>query len=391
MDLVIEPVEGKPGRARFVDCGRRMARGVPHSVPQLRGEQLSLVDPARNPFFDHADAQLFVAREANRDVGRISAHIDRLALDQPAEQGLGPGTGFFGYFDAESEPVARALLDRAEEWLAARGMRRALGPVSLSIWEEPGLLVRGHDHSPTVMMGHHPPHYAGWIEGAGYARAKTLQTWEVDISLPFPPIIDRVAEAGKRNRRLTMRPPDMARFPDEIAIVVDILNDAWSNNWGFVPFTPAEIADAGKKLKPIVKPRLNRIVELDGEPIAFMIVLPDLNEALARIDGRLLPFGWARLLAWLRRPAARTVRVPLMGVRRAHQNSRLASQIAMMMIADIRRQAVDWLGATRAEIGWILDDNAGMLAIAEAIGARVNREYAIYAKPLAEPASPASG
>ena len=396
MNVAIEPVEGKAGRARFVDLGRRMAAGVPHAVPQLRSERLGLIDPAKNPFFDHAEVQLFVARaegeDGGEDVGRISAHIDRLALAQPPEQGFGPGTGFFGYFDAADETVARALLERAESWLRERGSTRALGPVSLSIWDEPGLLVVGHDHPPTLMMGHHPPEYARWIEAAGYGCAKLLQTWEVDLTLPFPPLVERIAAAGRNNQRLTMRAPDMARLSDEIAIVMDILNDAWSSNWGFVPFTAAEIAHAGKSLKPIVKPRLNRIVEIEGEPVAFMIVLPDLNEVLSRIDGRLLPFGWAKLLAWLRRPASTTVRVPLMGVRREYQNSRLASQMAMMMICDIRDHAIAWLGATRGEIGWILDDNQGMIAIAEAIGGEVNREYAIYAKPLGpEPRDPAAG
>jgi hypothetical protein len=173
-EIRIEPVSDKSGRAAFVDLGRAFSGRLPHFVPQIRSEQIELVDPDKNPFFGHARVQLFIAFRGGAPVGRISAHIDELALAMPASQGFGPGTGFFGYFDAEDEAVARALLTTAESWLTAQGMTRVLGPISLSIWEEPGLLVKGQDHAPMVMMGHHPAHYAAWIEAAGYARAKTL-------------------------------------------------------------------------------------------------------------------------------------------------------------------------------------------------------------------------
>ena len=163
----IEPVSGKRGRAAFVDIGRTLAAQVPHSVPQMRAEQLELVDPDKNPFFGHADVQLFIAYRDGKPVGRISAQIDRLALGIPEEQGLGPGTGMFGYFDAEDEAVAKALLSEAENWLKAKGMTRVIGPISMSVWEEPGLLVRGQDHAPMVMMGHHPERYEGYIAGNG--------------------------------------------------------------------------------------------------------------------------------------------------------------------------------------------------------------------------------
>ena len=300
----------------------------------------------------------------------------------PSERGFGPGTGLFGYFDAADEAVARALLRAAEGRLRALGMTRALGPISLSIWEEPGLLTQGHDHAPTLMMGHHPAHYAGWIESAGYAPVKRLLTYDLDIVRPFPPLIRRIVASGERNERIRIRKVNKARFDEEVAIILAILNDAWSDNWGFVPFTDAEIAHAGRKLKPIVREDLIRIAELDGRPVAFMITLPDLHEVLARIGGRLFPFGFVTMLRWLRNPRTRTVRVPLMGVLKEFQNTRLASQLAFMLIDAIRDAAIRNYGATRAEIGWILDDNKGMIAIADAIGAKVNREYAIYAKDL---------
>lgn len=373
---------GKAGRARFVDLGRAFASGVPHYVPQLRSEQMELVDPRKNPFFDHAEVQLFVATRGGEDVGRISAHIDHLALQMPTGQGFGTGTGLFGYFDAADEAVARALLQAAEAWLRERGMTRALGPISLSVWEEPGLLVQGQDHAPTVMMGHHPAHYRAWIEGAGYSPVKSLVTYELDIKQEFPPLIRRIVQSGERNGRIAIREAGRLDYEGDVRIILQILNDAWSDNWGFIPFTDREIAHAAKKLKPLVQPELVRIAELDGRPVAFMLTFPDMNEALSAINGRLFPLGWVRLLRWLRHPRARTMRVPLMGVVKEHQNTRLASQLAFMMIEFIRRAAVTKFGAERGEIGWILDDNQGMIAIANAIESRVNREYVIFARPL---------
>ncbi|NTZ42903.1 GNAT family N-acetyltransferase [Altererythrobacter sp. SALINAS58] len=383
-DIVIRTLSAadRSERGRFVDIGRQFSRAVAHYVPQLRSEQMELLDPRRNPFFDHAEVQLFAAYRDDKPVGRISAHIDRLALAMPAEQGMGPGTGNFGYFDAADAEVAQRLLARAEEWLRGAGMTRALGPISLSVWEEPGLLTAGHDHAPTMMMGHHPAHYRGWIEAADYHAAKTLLTYELDITVPFPPLIQRIITSGERNSRITIREAGVDDYAGDVRIILAILNDAWSDNWGFIPFTDREIDYAARKLKPVINPELVRIAELEGKPVAFMLTLPDMNEVLSRIDGRLLPLGWLHVMRWLRNPKARTMRVPLMGVLKEHQNSRLASQLAFMMIEYIRRDAVAKFGATRGEIGWILDDNQGMVAIADALNTKVNREYRIYQKAL---------
>lgn len=381
-NVEIRPVGDKKGRRAFVELGRRFAAATPHSVPQLRAEQLELIDPDKNPFFQHARVELLIAYRGATPVGRISAHVDELALKLPEGQGFGPGTGFFGYFDADDETVAHALLASAEARLRAWGMNRSLGPVSMSIWEEPGLLVRGHDHPPTIMMGHHPAHYRRWIESFGYAPAKSLLTYELDITQKFPSLIQRIIASGEKNPRINIRPVDKARWNAEIETVLAILNDAWSDNWGFVPFTNEEIAYAGKKMKPIIHPELNMIAELDGEPVAFMMVLPDMNSVLAKIGGRLFPFGWAQLLRWLRKPMGADMRVPLMGVKRELQNSRLASQLAFMLIERIRDNSTRIFHSKRGEIGWILDDNKGMIAIADAIQSSINREYVIFGKSL---------
>ncbi len=381
-EVVIEAVFGKQGRAAFVDCGRAFAARLPNSVPQLRSELMELVDPDKNPFFGHARAQLFLAKSGGKTVGRISAHIDELALTMPPEQGFGPGTGNFGYFDAENASVGAALLEGAENWLREQGMSRSLGPISLSIWEEPGLLVRGQDHAPMIMMGHHPASYRGWIESAGYTPAKTLFTYDVPIDRPFPKLVQRIAKSGQKNERVTVRRVDKSRWDEEAASVLAILNDAWSDNWGFVPLTPEEIAYTGKKLKPIIFEPINMIAELDGEPVAFMLTFPDINHVLQKIDGKLFPFGWFHLLRWLRKPSRSGMRVPLMGVKKELHNSRLASQLAFMMISDIREASVAEFDSKRGELGWILDDNKGMVAIANTIESTCNREYVIFEKAL---------
>ena len=380
--FTIRPVETQRDRKTFVDFPFSLYKGDPNWVPPLKGEALGLITPAKNGWYSHAKAQLFLAEQDGRVVGRISAHIDTLALEAPAAQGFGPGTGFWGLMEAEREEVFTALLARAEDWLRGEGMTRAIGPVSQSIWEEPGLLTQGFDHPPTVMMGHARPEYQAWVERAGYAQVKQLFTYELDITQEFPPIVKRIIQSGEKNPRIRVREVDKRKFEEEAAIILAILNDAWSDNWGFIPLTPPEIKDVGVKLKPIVFNDLIRIAELDGRPVAFMITLPDLNEAIKPLNGSLLPFGWAKLLLWLRKPKVRTMRVPLMGVVKELQSSRMASQLAFMMIEYIRRASVEVYGASRGEIGWILDDNQGMRSIAETIQSRVNKTYTVYARDL---------
>lgn len=383
MTVTVTPVATKADREAFVDLVYRLNASDPNFVPQLRSEELEKFTPGGNPFFEHARAQLFLARAAGGAVvGRISAHIDELALAQPPEQGSGPGTGNWGALEAEDLETAQALIGAAEAWLRDQGMTRVLAPMNLSVWEEPGLLVHGHDHPPMVMMGHHDPKYQQWIEGAGYASVKTLITYELDITISLPPLIQRIIESGTRNSRIRIRQVDKRRFEAEAATIVDILNDAWSDNWGFVPITAKEIAYTGKKLKPLVREDLILIAELDGEPVAFIMTLPDLNPVLKKIGPRPSLLGWLKLLWWLWKPYPADMRVPLMGVRKRLQASRLASQLAFMMIETVRRASVSTYGGKRAEIGWILDDNQGMIAIANVHENRVNKEYRIYRKDL---------
>ncbi|MEY4159673.1 MAG: hypothetical protein RLZZ136_294 [Pseudomonadota bacterium] len=384
-DVVISPVLNAADRAEFVDFGYRINANDPNFVPQLRAEELEKFTPGKNPYFEHARCQLFLARRGTEVVGRIAAQIDELALTQPVEQGMGPGTGNWGALETEEEAVAQRLIATAEDWLRDQGMTRVLAPMNLSVWEEPGLLVYGHDHPPMVMMGHQNARYQPWIEGQGYDLVKTLNTYDLDITTPFPPLIQRIVSSGEKNERISVRQADLKHLEREVGIICAILNDAWSDNWGFVPFTPSEIAYTAKKLKPIVKADLIYIAEYDGEPVAFMMTLPDLNQIQKKVNGKNgkpSPLGWIKLALWLLKPKAADVRVPLMGVVKRLQSSRMASQLAFMMIEYIRRNTVGHYGGKRAELGWVLEDNQGMVAIADAIGSKINKQYNIYLKVL---------
>lgn len=380
--ITIHQVKDKAGKREFVELAFRLNRGDPAWVPPLKGEAFDLLTPGKNPWFEHGKAQLFLARRSGRTVGRISAHVDELALAQPVEQGMGPGTGNWGLLEAEDAEVTHALLAAAEDWLRSQGMHRSLGPLSISIWDEPGLLVEGFDRPPTIMLGHNSALYQAWIEAEGYRPVKKLQNFSVHIVDGFPPLVNRIVAAGEKNSRIRIRRVDKKKFDAEAKLIMGILNDAWSDNWGFVPLTDSEIAYVGKKLKGIVYEDLIRVAEVDGEPVAFMIVLPNINEMLIEMDGSLFPFNWARLLWWLRKPRSKRLRVPLMGVVKSLQNSRMASMLAFMMIEYIRRDGIANFGAQEGDIGWVLDDNQGMNAVAEAINATVNRVYQIYDKNL---------
>ena len=377
VSVTVRPVETRKDKKAFVDFAWEAYRGDPAWVPPLKDEVHGLITPGKNPWFEHARAQLWLAERGGRVVGRISGQVDDLV-----HQHMGKGVGQWGFFDALDGESAAALIKTAEDWLRGQGMTSALGPISLSIWDEPGLEIEGFEEPPTAMMGHHRPEYRAWIEEAGYEKAKDLLTYELDITHWEDPKIDRLIAMGERNPHIRIRMVDKSRFNEEARVILNLLNDAWSSNWGYVPLTEAEIAYAGKKLKPIIFNELVRIAELDGEPVAFMLTIPDINELTADLNGELFPFNFIKLLWRLRKPRTRRLRVPLMGVSRKLHHSRLASQLAFMMIEYTRRDATTKYGATHGEFGWILEDNKGMLSIAQLPGAEVNHRYRIYQKQL---------
>jgi hypothetical protein len=366
-------------RRRFVDLVFTLYKSDPSWVPPLKSEMIELISTVKtNPWFEHGHAKFWIAYRGDTPVGRISAQVDTLVLEHVA-----PDLGHWGMFECIDDlEVAKFLISAAEDWLRSQGMKRAQGPFSISIWDEVGLLVDGFDRAPTVMMGHHLPYYAGLIEACGYAGVKDLYTYELDVTRQFPDIIQKIVSAGERNSHIRVRQVDKSKFAQEAALILDILNDAWSVNWGFTPLTPLEVAHVGKKLKPLVYEDLIQIAEYDGEPVAFMIALPDLNEFMGDLGGSLFPFGWAKLLWRLHKPRTRRIRVPLMGVRKRLQGTRTASMLAFMLIEYIRRNGVANYGGQVGEIGWILDDNGPMRSIANAIDSNITRTYRIYERTI---------
>ncbi len=381
-DIIIRPVVTKSDQKAFVNLPFRLYAANPNWVPPLKSDVHELITPGKNPWFEHGEAQLFLAERGGTVVGRISAHIDHLALEQPADQGFGPGSGFWGFLEAEDEATTHALLAKAEDWLRAKSMTRAIGPVSFAMWDETGLLIEGHDHPATIMMGYNAPSYQAWMESTDYVTAQDLYTYALPIDDGFPELTNRIVAMGEKNDRIRIRHVDKGRFDEEVELLLGILNDAWSDNWGFVPFTEAEKRYAGKKLKPLVFEDLIRVAEVDGEAVAFMMTVPDVNEKLIGFGGSLFPFNWAKLLWWLRTPKVRTMRVPLMGVVKRLQASRMASQLAFMLIEFIRRTAVSKYGATRGDFGWVLASNGPMRSVGEAVGGHVNKVYRLYERTL---------
>jgi GNAT superfamily N-acetyltransferase len=372
----IVPVSTSAELKRFVRAPMRLNAADPNYIAPLLLERTEALSPKTNPFFSHAEVQFWLAVRDGRDVGRISAQIDALAPVDPQ----GPA-GHFGMIAAEDDPeVFARLLRTAEDWLRARGCRRVLGPFNLSSNEEVGLLVDGFDTPPMVMMGHDPAYAGRRLEEQGYRKAKDVLAYHGDVTHDLPPkvlaLVRRGAPAGVRLRKL-----DMSRYEAEVQTLTEILNDAWSENWGFTPTTAAETRQLAKSLKPVVDRRLTWFAEIDGEPAGFIVFLPNVNEAIADLRGRLLPFGWAKLLWRLKTGRLKTARVPLMGVRRKFARTRRGQLLPFMLIDAAAGQARA-LGYRSAELSWILEDNMPMRNILEAAGTRVYKTYRIYEKSI---------
>ena len=373
--LVTRPVLDKADLATFIGLPGRLHRNDPHWVEPLHAERRDQLSP-KNPVFAHLEWQAWIAWSGSEPVGRISAQVDRLH-----RQLHGPDTGHFGMLAAVDDPaVFQALMATAEHWLLERGARRITGPFNLTINEESGLLVEGFGRPPAVMMGHGQPYYGARVEALGYRPAADLLAyWMRTDELNFPPPLRQLME--RWCDRVRIRPLDRRRFAEEIQLLRDIFNDAWAENWGFVPFTEAEFEAVGSHLRLLVPDDLLYIAEVDGEPSAFIVAFPNLNEAIASLHGRLLPFGWLRLLWRLKVRGLRTARVPLMGVRRAHQRSRLGSVLALYLIEALKPPFVR-RGLEALEMSWILESNRGMRNILEHIGAYPYKRYRVYEKRI---------
>ena len=372
--IKIVKVEGRTGLNEFIRLPWSLYAEDPMWVPPLLLERRMHLSP-KNPYFEHADFCSWIAYRNGKPVGRISAQIDRLHIDRYQD-----ATGFFGMLEAEDYSLAfQSLLDTAEGWLRERKMRRVCGPYNLSINQELGLLVDGFNSPPSLMMGHARPYYATRIEENGYRKEKDLLAYIVNSDFKMPAAAKRIAE--RKKDRIHIRMLQKSNFKNELETIRDIFNDAWSQNWHFVPFTDAEFAHMGKDLKMLAHEELVKIAEVDGKPAAFIVVLPNVNEVIRDLNGRLLPFGWLKMLWRLKVKYPKTARIPLMGVRRRYHDSLMGAALAFGVIAAVQ-QPGQKLGIREAELSWILEDNVRMRDILESIGGRVYKTYRIYSKQL---------
>ncbi len=369
--IQIIPVSGKKLLKRFILLPERLHKHDPAYIAPLHMEREEALGH-KNPFFGHAEVQFWLAVKDGRDVGRISAQIDTLALS------LNPDApGLFGMLAAENdEEIFRILLETAANWLRERGMARMQGPFNLNINEETGALIDGFDTPPMLLMPHDLPYVAQQLEAMGMQKAKDVIAYLYDIRVEFPASVQRLL-ARALPPGLTVRQLDMKRIKEEIKNVTSIFNDAWSQNWGFVPLTEEETDYLSKSLKPLLNPRLTSLVERNGEPVAFMIALPNLNEAIKGLNGKLLPLGWARLLWRLKVAGVKTARVPLMGVRRSAAKDLIGSLIPYLMIDMVRRDALK-MGYTHIELSWILEDNMPMRRMIESMNAKPYKTYRVF-------------
>jgi hypothetical protein len=373
--IEIIPVQGRALLDRFIRLPERLHKDDPNYIAPLHMERREALT-AKNPFFGHAEVQFWLARKDGRDVGRISAQIDHEA------QALRPDApGMFGMIAAENDPaIFKALLETAENWLRARGMKQMQGPLNLNINEETGLLVAGFDTPPMLLMGHDQPYIAGRLEELGLRKAKDVFAYLYDITQELPASVRRLL-ARPLPPELVVRRIDFKRYNEEIRTITSIFNDAWANNWGFVPLTEIETDYLAKSLKPLLDPRLVSVVERNGEPVGFLVGLPNLNEAIQGLDGKLLPFGWAKLLWRLKVKGVKTARVPLMGVRRSAAQDIIGSLLPFLMVDAVRKEAVK-MGFTHIELSWILEDNLPMRRMNESLGAKAYKTYRVYEKTL---------
>jgi hypothetical protein len=373
-DLSILPVRNPQDLERFIRVPWSIYDDDPCWIPPLLMERKQHLS-AKNPYFRHASWQAWVAFRDGKPVGRISAQVDRLRLERYQD-----ATGLFGFIEADDDPATfRLLLDTACNWLREQGMKRVQGPFNLSINDECGLLVEGFDTPPCFMMGHARTYYAGSLEALGYHKAMDLLAYHLSVDFVVPGAMRKLI--SKSSTRITVSPLRRKHLHEELAVLRELFNDAWANNWGFVPFTHEEFDELGRNLARLVDEDFIQIASVDGKPAAMIVALPNLNEAARDLDGRLLPLGWIKLLWRLKRHKLKTARVTLMGVRQEYHNSTLGMALAYTLIEAIRLPVTSQ-GIREVEMSWILENNRNMRHILESLGADPYKRYRIYQKEL---------
>lgn len=373
---IIRPVQSGRDRKRFIDYQYDFYRDSPNFVPPLRMDLAHTLDPKKNAFFEHGKMQLFLAEDASGTlVGRIAAIVNGMHL-----QKYDDGVGFFGFFECVDDyDVATALFDAAEDWLRAQGLRGVRGPTNPTMNDVAGLLVDGFDRQPSILMPYNPPYHQDFLLRYGFERAMTMWAYYVHKKYVQVDKMRRGVEIVKRrNPGIRLRALDMKRFDEEARTILDIYNDAWSRNWGHVPMTQNEFKKLAKDMKQIVDPRIVYLLEDEGRPVGFSISLPNLNLALRHVpDGRLLPLGLPKLLAYSSFGGIYEVRMPLMGVRREYQGRGLD---AILVLETIERGPR--IGYDACEMSWVLDVNHVLRNSLVSMGGVVDKEYAMFEKQL---------
>jgi hypothetical protein len=373
--VTVTPVAGKHDLDAFIKLPWRLYKGNPNWTPPLLRLQAELFSPKHNPFFEHADVQLFLARRGDQVVGRISGQIDHEHNRYHNER-----TGFFGFFESEDDPaVAAGLLDAAEEWLRHRAMERVRGPLNFSINGEVGFVVEGFDSPPQILMPYTQRYYLALVEALGYAKVQDLYAWRWGLQ-PVPEGPARSVRELRSRPEVTVRRANIRRFNQEVRTILDLFNEAWSENWGFVPATKAEAKQMAKDLRLIVDPSIVPFVEIDGKPAGVALAVPNLNEAIHDLDGRLFPFGFLKLLWRLKVRRVKSGRMLLLGVKKEYRTRRYAG-LAYLLCDEIYRGGVE-RGYKWAEFGWTLEDNHLINALIRKTGCQQYKTYRIYEKAL---------
>jgi len=375
-DVRIEPVTIRRELESFIKFPFKLYRSHPYWVPPLIGERFKHFDPDRNPFYEHAEVQLFRAMRAGKTVGTIAAIADELHVKVWQEP-----VGFFGEFEVvEDYDVASALLSAARQWLASRGREIMRGPMNLNIVEEVGLLIDGFDGRPVIMMTYNPPYYQTFMERYGLIKAKDLYAYIVDIASfgpnleNLPPRVSRVARIARERYGVQVRPLDFGRFEEEVELVKPIYNEAWSENWGALPLTDREFTALANSLRQIADPALVYLGFIDGRAVGCFLGLPDYNQVAYHLNGRLFPIGWAKFL-WYRRKIT-GFRAWAMGVLEEHR----LKGIEALFYEEVSRAAVR-KGYQWVEMSWILEDNYKISRAIETLGGKIYRTYRIYDIP----------
>lgn len=373
--LTVRPVLSLRDKHRFVRFPHDLYADDPAYRPPLDVMVWETISPGRNAWFEHGDAQLFLAERDGEVVGRISAQIDEEHLRCHDD-----GAGFFGFFECEDDPEAAAqLLEVAEDWCRRRGMERIRGPFSFSINEEAGLLIEGFDDPNYVMMPHGRPYYRDLLEECGYEGVQDLYAWRFERE-ELPERVRFLAESDEEIPGLEIRTLDVDEIHRDVEIIMEVFNDAWSDNWGFVPLTEAEIAQTAEEFKLIADEDLCMIAEYEGDPAAIALALPNVNEAFRDLDGKLFPLGWAKALYRLKVDPVKSFRLILLGIKEEYRGTALGG-LSVQLYAEIHDRAYE-AGYEEAEAGWTLADNDAINDGMEFMGADRYKTYRVYEKRL---------